>query len=257
VITSGWVKRGIVLEVLALHHATVNRFRHFAMRLNTSPLVFDNLHAGTAVSLMEIRQSRERIEALTKMRGQRKMAIVHKAGRLLARAGCLGVLFAIACALGAASRPQSTAITITLAGQSMIRSDIRATSPASAPVIQGLLKGDVVFTNLEAAVAEKGETVQEGRRTAHADIHRRTDELGERRRVRPISGEETAIDFVAADRVEPHWRGRARHSQPSRQQPVPRHLRFALARVGCQSGLYPPAPGRRVKTLRHHSGNRR
>jgi poly-gamma-glutamate capsule biosynthesis protein CapA/YwtB (metallophosphatase superfamily) len=45
----------------------------------------------------------------------------------------------------------------------MIRSDIRATSPATVPVIQGLLKGDVVFSNLEATVAEKGETVQEGR----------------------------------------------------------------------------------------------
>lgn len=31
------------------------------------------------------------------------------------------------------------------------------------PVIQKLLKGDVVFTNLEAAVAEKGETIREGR----------------------------------------------------------------------------------------------
>jgi poly-gamma-glutamate synthesis protein (capsule biosynthesis protein) len=54
-------------------------------------------------------------------------------------------------------------MTITLAGQSMIRSDIRATAPAAVPVIQRLLKGDVVFTNLEAAVAEKGETVHEGR----------------------------------------------------------------------------------------------
>jgi hypothetical protein len=45
----------------------------------------------------------------------------------------------------------------------MIRSDIRATAPAAVPVIQGLLEGDVVFTNFEAAVAEKGETVHEGR----------------------------------------------------------------------------------------------
>ena len=45
----------------------------------------------------------------------------------------------------------------------MIRSDIRATEPAAVPVIRGLLKGDVVFTNLEAAVAENGETVREGR----------------------------------------------------------------------------------------------
>jgi poly-gamma-glutamate synthesis protein (capsule biosynthesis protein) len=45
----------------------------------------------------------------------------------------------------------------------MIRSDIRATAPAAVPVIKRLLRGDVVFTNLEAAVAEKGETVHEGR----------------------------------------------------------------------------------------------
>ena len=45
----------------------------------------------------------------------------------------------------------------------MIRSDIRETAPAEVPVIQGLLKGDVIFTNFEAAVAEKGETVHEGR----------------------------------------------------------------------------------------------
>ena len=91
------------------------------------------------------------------------MAAIWKAGRWPARVTCLAVLFAIVCAMGAPARPQSSAITITLAGQSMIRSDIRATSPAAVPVIQGLLKGDVVFTNLEAAIAEKGETVHEGR----------------------------------------------------------------------------------------------
>ena len=91
------------------------------------------------------------------------MAIMLQASRLLARSSRLAVLFAIVCAMGAAGRPQSTAITITLAGQSMIRSDIRATAPAAVPVIQGLLKGDVVFTNLESTVAEKGETVHEGR----------------------------------------------------------------------------------------------
>jgi len=63
----------------------------------------------------------------------------------------------------ASARPQSTPITITLAGQSMIRSDIRSTSPAAVPVIKELLKGDVVFTNLESTVAEQGETVHEGR----------------------------------------------------------------------------------------------
>jgi poly-gamma-glutamate capsule biosynthesis protein CapA/YwtB (metallophosphatase superfamily) len=54
-------------------------------------------------------------------------------------------------------------ITVTLTGQSMIRSDIRATAPAAVPVIQSLLKGEVVFTNFEAAVAEPGETIREGR----------------------------------------------------------------------------------------------
>ena len=91
------------------------------------------------------------------------MATMLKTGRLLARAAGLVVLLAIVCTVGSAPPPQPPAITITLAGQSMIRSDIRATAPAAVPVIQGLLKGDVVFTNLEAAVAEKGETVHEGR----------------------------------------------------------------------------------------------
>jgi poly-gamma-glutamate capsule biosynthesis protein CapA/YwtB (metallophosphatase superfamily) len=91
------------------------------------------------------------------------MATMLKTGRLLARAACLAVLLAMVGSRGAAQRPQPAPITITLAGQSMIRSDIRATAPAAVPVIQGLLKGDVVFTNFEAAVAEKGETIREGR----------------------------------------------------------------------------------------------
>src|ERR1700738_716869 len=91
------------------------------------------------------------------------MSRMLKTGWLLIKAACLAVLLAIVCAMGVAVRAQSNAITITLAGQSMIRSDIRETAPAAVPVIQGLLKGDVVFTNLEAAVAEPGETVQEGR----------------------------------------------------------------------------------------------
>jgi poly-gamma-glutamate capsule biosynthesis protein CapA/YwtB (metallophosphatase superfamily) len=91
------------------------------------------------------------------------MAIIYKTGRGLTIAAYLSTMFGMVCATDAAPRPQSTEITITLAGQSMIRSDIRATSPATVPVIQELLKGDVVFTNLEAAIAEEGQTVQEGR----------------------------------------------------------------------------------------------
>jgi len=88
---------------------------------------------------------------------------MRKVGRSIRRSARVTALLAIVCAAGAAGRPQSSAITITLAGQSMIRSDIRATAPAEVPIIQGLLKGDVKFTNLESTVAEKGETVHEGR----------------------------------------------------------------------------------------------
>jgi poly-gamma-glutamate synthesis protein (capsule biosynthesis protein) len=86
-----------------------------------------------------------------------------KSRRLASRSARLAVLFAVVCATGVVVLPQSAPITITLVGQSMIRSDIRATAPTEVPVIQSLLKGDVRFTNLEGAVAEKGESVQEGR----------------------------------------------------------------------------------------------
>ena len=54
-------------------------------------------------------------------------------------------------------------MTVVLAGQSMIRSDLRSTKPAAVAAIRGLLNGDVIFTNLEAAVAEPGQRAQEGR----------------------------------------------------------------------------------------------
>jgi hypothetical protein len=46
-------------------------------------------------------------------------------------------------------------ITITLTGQSMLRSDLRETAPAAVPIIQSLLKGDVIFTNFEACAPQK------------------------------------------------------------------------------------------------------
>src|ERR1700722_4246866 len=84
-------------------------------------------------------------------------------GRLSARTISFAIFFVFVCAMAPAAWSQSAPITTALAGQSMIRSDIRETSPAAVPVIQGFLKGDVIFTNLEAAVAEKGETTHEGR----------------------------------------------------------------------------------------------
>jgi poly-gamma-glutamate synthesis protein (capsule biosynthesis protein) len=72
-------------------------------------------------------------------------------------------LLAAVSAMVVAASAQSPAITVVLTGQSMIRSDLRTTRPSALPVIQGMLNGDVVFTNLEAAVAEPGETIHEGR----------------------------------------------------------------------------------------------
>lgn len=89
--------------------------------------------------------------------------MIRKSRWLLAAAALIAIPLSIAYATRVSANPQSASITITLTGQSMIRSDIRATAPAEVPVVEGLLKGDVVFTNLECAVAEKGQTVDEGR----------------------------------------------------------------------------------------------
>src|SRR5690348_3140055 len=62
-----------------------------------------------------------------------------------------------------ASPPQPVPIAITLAGQAMIRSDIRATASAAVPAIRQLLAGDVIFTNVEGTVAEQGQTTNQGR----------------------------------------------------------------------------------------------
>ena len=58
---------------------------------------------------------------------------------------------------------QGKTISIGLAGQSMIRSDIRATAPKRVPAMQSLIHGDVKFTNFEGAVFEKGQAVAQGR----------------------------------------------------------------------------------------------
>jgi len=73
------------------------------------------------------------------------------------------VVLTIVCMIGVALSAQPPAITIVLTGQSMIRSDLRATKPAAVAEIKALLNGDAIFTNLEATVAEPGETIQEGR----------------------------------------------------------------------------------------------
>jgi poly-gamma-glutamate capsule biosynthesis protein CapA/YwtB (metallophosphatase superfamily) len=74
----------------------------------------------------------------------------------------VSVLSTLFLSYGSASRAQQD-LTVVLVGQSMIRSDLRATAPDILVAIRPLLSGDVVFTNLEAAIALPGQTAQEGR----------------------------------------------------------------------------------------------
>jgi poly-gamma-glutamate capsule biosynthesis protein CapA/YwtB (metallophosphatase superfamily) len=87
------------------------------------------------------------------------MATILKCGRFLLPATCLAIVFAI----GVAVKPQSSALSITLAGQSMIRSDFRVHAPTAVATISPLLKGDVIFTNFEATVLESEQSTHDGR----------------------------------------------------------------------------------------------
>lgn len=71
----------------------------------------------------------------------------------------------MALAIGGSAFAQAPSFSITLTGQSMIRSDIREYAPAAVPVISSLLKGDVKFTNFESTIfeARKGQSPNEGR----------------------------------------------------------------------------------------------
>jgi poly-gamma-glutamate capsule biosynthesis protein CapA/YwtB (metallophosphatase superfamily) len=89
------------------------------------------------------------------------MTMRSKADWLVVVAAWLGVLISMPETLPA----QSSGFSITLTGQSMIRSDIRAHAPAAVPVIASLLKGDVIFTNFEATIVDeaKGQSRRDGR----------------------------------------------------------------------------------------------
>ncbi len=76
--------------------------------------------------------------------------------------GC-GSVIMLALAAASAASPQTPPLRLVLTGQSMIRSDLRATAPASIPGIRSLLEGEVILTNLEGTVAEAGQVTQEGR----------------------------------------------------------------------------------------------
>jgi poly-gamma-glutamate capsule biosynthesis protein CapA/YwtB (metallophosphatase superfamily) len=85
------------------------------------------------------------------------MATVFKAGWLLPIAASLVFVLTL--------QAQSPPLRITLTGQSMIRSDIRAHASSAVPIIASLLKGDVVFTNFEATILDekKGQSRKDGR----------------------------------------------------------------------------------------------
>jgi poly-gamma-glutamate synthesis protein (capsule biosynthesis protein) len=84
-------------------------------------------------------------------------------GRALGAAACaVMTMVAVGLAAGRQAAPADT-LTVTLTGQSMLRSDLRASAPKAMPVIAGLLKGDVVFTNFEGAIALPGQSASEGR----------------------------------------------------------------------------------------------
>src|SRR5258705_5222043 len=89
------------------------------------------------------------------------LAMISGCARLLRTAACLGMALGIS---GAASA-QTPTLSITLTGQSMIRSDIRAHAPAAVPTIASLLKGDAVFTNFESTILDvrKGQSPKDGR----------------------------------------------------------------------------------------------
>jgi poly-gamma-glutamate capsule biosynthesis protein CapA/YwtB (metallophosphatase superfamily) len=85
------------------------------------------------------------------------MTTLSTVGRLLVAAACFVSGFVI--------DAQSQSFSVTLTGQSMIRSDIRAHAPAAVPVIKSLLKGDVIFTNFETTIVDekKGQSHMNGR----------------------------------------------------------------------------------------------
>src|SRR5690348_5409957 len=78
--------------------------------------------------------------------------------RVALLAGCLIIAITVI-----SLRAQAPTISITLTGQSMIRSDFRAQSPNTLAAISPLLKGDVIFTNFEATVIEKEQSTKDGR----------------------------------------------------------------------------------------------
>src|ERR1700679_2327333 len=81
-------------------------------------------------------------------------ATVLRPGRISA----LAAAWVMACTAAPSAWSQ---LTVTLTGQSMIRSDVRSTAPAAVPVMSALIAGtDVAFTTFEGTIAEPGQPNQ-------------------------------------------------------------------------------------------------
>ena len=89
------------------------------------------------------------------------MAKISKREWFLRAIACVGAVLGTV----AVAAAQSPTWSITLTGQSMVRSDMRVHVPAAVPTIASLLQGDVIFTNFEATIfdARKGQSPMEGR----------------------------------------------------------------------------------------------
>jgi poly-gamma-glutamate capsule biosynthesis protein CapA/YwtB (metallophosphatase superfamily) len=90
------------------------------------------------------------------------VALASNARRILRAAGSTGLAFIMSAPLWAQA---PATFSITLTGQSMIRSDIREHAPEAVPIIKSLLKGDVIFTNFECTIVDekKGQSHMDGR----------------------------------------------------------------------------------------------
>jgi poly-gamma-glutamate synthesis protein (capsule biosynthesis protein) len=67
----------------------------------------------------------------------------------------LPTLIAFLSGMAVSAEPRTLSVTLT--GQSAIQADIRVETPSASLAIAPLLKGDVIFTNFEATIAEEGQ----------------------------------------------------------------------------------------------------
>src|ERR1700682_486033 len=127
------------MSVYGLYKLTASRWARLAF--DTDEAKYNTRLVGKLSGITDSR--RTKMAKLSKLKG----------GQGALSATCLAMLFTF----GPVAWPQSPPIKIILTGQSMIRADIRLYTPSIVSTMGPLLKGDVVFTNFEATVAEKGQ----------------------------------------------------------------------------------------------------